>query len=113
MHALVFRFERKIHFQTFFREMESANSVPHPGPSAAAQPPTFKNVQFWIFDLLKCFEQENSDSNDWISTVGEPRSRSYDRELQRRRCKNLQRHVRFENKYNLYKLKKRSALVQR
>ena len=30
----------------------------------------YKNVQFWVSDLFKAFDEENPKNNDWISSVG-------------------------------------------
>ena len=31
----------------------------------------FKNVQFWVSDLLKTFDERNDTDRDWIASVGE------------------------------------------
>jgi hypothetical protein len=37
-------------------------------PKASRQ--KFKNVQFWVSDLIKNYQEENLPQNDWIASVG-------------------------------------------
>ena len=43
------------------------------GPSkepAQSKKIKFKNVQFWVSDLLKTYDEQNETEKDWIASVG-------------------------------------------